>query len=168
VLAGALTEDGSRLAASSAILQLGRAALPALVSIAKASGPFPAYESHASRKERRSVLELIAMIGIRTKDWPSLRSLVRDSDPRVSFLACKICIEFGPRRERPEAERRIGQLMFHSDAKLEDEIEAYLGLQPIGVARDGNPAMASSGTSSAVRHLQRITRFLRGIFRPDY
>ncbi|OJU04555.1 MAG: hypothetical protein BGN87_08305 [Rhizobiales bacterium 65-79] len=170
VLAGALTEDGSRQAAAAAILQLGRAALPTLIPIAKAGGPFPAYESHVSRKKRKGVLELIETIGIRTKDWPSLRSLVRDSDPQVAFVACRICMEFGPRRERSGAERRMGQLLLQSDAKLEDEIETYLGLQPVRMAAgDDNPSRAGAGTSSAMRHLlQGITRFLRGIFRLDH
>lgn len=127
-LIDALEDDASRQSAQSALKGMGRTVRPALVASANRRLPTPDRESESSLRRRRSALVLLAEIGLSRETWPELRSLVRDKDPRMAVLACKLCLAYAPTRERRAAVGRLNELLPGADWMLRQEIEACLAV----------------------------------------
>ncbi len=134
VLIDALEDDTSRQAAEVALRRLGRPVRSALVSSAKLQSPSSEHESESSLRRRRSALGLLCEIGISQRIWPALRSLMYDTDAKVSFLSCQVCLLSARASERSHAVRRLIGLLPGSDWMLRDEIENVL-ITHIDVAR---------------------------------
>ena len=108
-LLAALAEDESRPSAEVALLGLGAAARDALAAAARRR---PLDEDSESRlRQRRSALALLLQIGVEPRQWPRLREIMQDRDPKAQQLACRICLAFAPESERTEAVVRLKQLM---------------------------------------------------------
>jgi hypothetical protein len=164
VLIDALEDDASRQAAEVALKRLGRPVRSALVSSAKLRSPSSEHESESSLRRRRSTLRLLHEIGISQRIWPALRSLMHDTDAKVSCLSCQLCLLNARAREKSNAVRRLIGLLPGSDWMLRDEIENVL-IKHIDIARrliDGcvqdvaDAAKGTSGESSTERVLHRV------------
>ena len=108
-LLAALAEDESRPSAEVALLGLGAAARDALAAAARRR---PLDEDSESRlRQRRSALALLLQIGVEPRQWPQLREIMQDRDPKAQQLACRISLAFAPESERAEAVVRLKQLM---------------------------------------------------------
>lgn len=126
ILVEALAEDGCRITAEAALRKLGPVARPALLQTAVLCLPSEQDESDSSLRRRRSALALLAEMGVRQEDWPILRHLIQDTDPRIAARVCKICLACGSMPERREAIRRLRDLLARADVVLADEIEKAL------------------------------------------
>jgi hypothetical protein len=164
VLIDALEDDASRQASEAALKRLGRPIRSALVSSAKLRSPSSEHEGESSRRRRRSALRLLREIGISQRIWPALRSLMHDTDAKVSFLSCQICLLNACASEKRKAVRRLISLLPGSDWMLRDEIENVL-ITHIDIARrvidgyvhDGaDAAKGIAGESSTERVLRRV------------
>ena len=95
-LIAALEDDASRGSAEAALMKIGRAARTALITSARARRPSSGCESESSLRRRRSALKLLGLIGISRRTWIELRGLVRDKDPKLAFLACRLGLPNAP------------------------------------------------------------------------
>ncbi|MGH6817266.1 MAG: HEAT repeat domain-containing protein [Methylovirgula sp.] len=120
-----LADDDSRPAAEAALQNLGAAASQALMTVAT----FPAAEEHegdSRLRQRRSALRLLAEIGIERQAWPVLRHVLRDRDPTLRMLACRLCLAAAPQAEKPKAVRQLIAFMDKADWLLLPEIQDCL------------------------------------------
>jgi hypothetical protein len=124
-LIAALEDDASRGAAETALVKMGRMARAALIISARDRQPSSEYESESSLRRRRSALKLLGLIGL-SKAWFDLRGLVRDDDPQVSFLACRLGLANAPADELRDIVARLQSLWTGADWMLRDEIEGSL------------------------------------------
>jgi hypothetical protein len=127
-LINALEEDASRLTAENALRKLGERARTALLHAADQRLPSRLQESESSVRRRRSALRLLADIGIRRRDWASLRPLLQDHDPNVAVLACRICFAYGPVADWGIATRSLIVLLAHEDWILRENAESCLAM----------------------------------------
>jgi HEAT repeat protein len=122
----ALAEDESRPAAEAALRTFGPFARQALAVAACQSSPSLERESESRLRQRRSALELLAEIGIQPEAWPIFRNLMRDQDPKITVLACKICLVCAPETEKREAISGLISLLPRGDFVLKQDIERCL------------------------------------------
>ncbi|GEM_PF-1208245 len=114
----ALAEDESRFAAEAALRKFGAHAQQALIVAACKDSPSLDRESESRLRQRRSALELLAEHGIEPEQWPVLRNLMQDEDPKIAVLACKICLLSAPETEKCEAVLRLKDLRPSADFVL--------------------------------------------------
>jgi hypothetical protein len=79
----ALEDDMCREAAESGLRKLGPAAKRALLLSAVTPLPNAGEETPSSLRRRRSVLGLVAEIGVERRNWAELRPLLAESDPEL-------------------------------------------------------------------------------------
>jgi hypothetical protein len=106
-LVGALAEDELRPIAEAALRLFGRAAAPELFRAAVHSNDPERPESETDRRARRSALRVLLEIGVSRKEWPLLRPLMQDEDPRIAMLACIACARVGTPLDRANAASRL-------------------------------------------------------------
>lgn len=124
----ALTEDESRFAAEAALRKFGARGHQALIVAACKDSLSLDRESESRLRQRRSALELLAENGIQPEQWPVLRNLMQDEDPKIAVLACKICLLGAPETEKCEAVSRLKDLLPSADFVLGQEIEHCLAI----------------------------------------
>lgn len=125
-LVGALGEDDCRLLAEPALIAFGAAALPALIEVATRPSPSAGNESETSIRKRARALTLLRNIGIAMKDWPALRPLLADPWPRITLVACELCLAVAPKSEWHFAVARLLGLLDDAEWRLEAAIEECL------------------------------------------
>jgi hypothetical protein len=123
-LVAALAEDESRPSAEAALLALGAAACDALVAAARRR-PFD-LDSESRLRQRRSALALLLQIGVKPHEWPRLREVMQDRDPKAEQLACRICLACAPESERREAIARLKRLMLTASMTERMDIQRSL------------------------------------------
>jgi len=79
----ALEDDMCRIAAEDGLGRLGPAARNALALSAATPLPNAGEETPSSLRRRRSVLGLVAEIGVERRNWAELRPLLAESDPEL-------------------------------------------------------------------------------------
>jgi HEAT repeat protein len=122
-LIGALYEDYGRRAAEAALLRMGPKALPALLTAAAHPAPSAEWESQSSRRARRSAVQLLTRIGVPFRQRSRLRILMEDADPEVSVHACRAYLASAHDDEKPEAIRRLVELLPRLGWLLSEEVE---------------------------------------------
>ncbi len=126
-LIAALFEDASRPAAELAIRRLGRRARGALLLAGSDRRPSAEEESESSLRRRRSVLSLLIDLGAPTQAMRhAVHELMRDPDPKIAVLSCRLCLAGGPQFPRLYAIRRLMELLASSDWTLDQDIEDCL------------------------------------------
>ncbi len=106
-LISALSEDYSRRAAEAALLRLGSRARPALRRAAARPVPSAEWETPSSRRARRSAVQLLARIGVPSRQRSRFRDLMQDSDAEVAVHACRAYLVSASKDEKPEIIRRL-------------------------------------------------------------
>jgi HEAT repeat protein len=160
----ALSEDGSRLNAETALKKMGAATRPALIAAAIGDSSLHEHESESRLRQRRSALKLLAEMGVSRRIWQAVRHLMGDKDTRIAVLACEICLANGSPSEKSEVVLRLLRLYAGADWTLRDEIERYL-VAHLYIAK--NRASAQLGTlmtqDTAIRNLvERILSRVQG------
>jgi len=107
----ALSEDYSRRAGEIALLQMGSRARAALLRAASRPTPSAEWETQTSRRARRSAVQLLVLIGVQLRQRCRLRVLMEDADAEVSVHACRAYLAWAPEAEKPEALRRLVELL---------------------------------------------------------
>lgn len=125
-LVAALADDASRPTAESALRKLRRRARAALIAVAIGRPPRGERESETQARQRRSALRLLAEMGGLRDTWPSLRSLVQDTDAKIVVLACEICFRSAPAAQWRGCADRLIRLLAQGDWMLRQEIEDCL------------------------------------------
>jgi HEAT repeat protein len=125
-LINALAEDESRAEAEAALREVGALAHDSLI-VEALPDPTPTdRESESRLRQRRSALALLVQSGIRPREWPALRNIMDDRDPRLALLACRLCLSCAPKSERREAIARLRSLLPGADIPLRLDIEQSL------------------------------------------
>ncbi len=110
--ARALTNSSDeRRAGEIALLQMGSRARAALLRAASRPTPSAEWETQTSRRARRSAVQLLALIGVQLRQRCRLRVLMEDADAEVSVHACRAYLAWAPEAEKPEALRRLVELL---------------------------------------------------------
>lgn len=122
----ALEDDFYRPAAEEAFRKLGAAAREALMLSALTPLPGQASESRSSLRRRKSALGLVDEIGIREEDWPTLRSLIEESDPEIVTGAARLGIRYAGPEESKAITHRLLAVLPAAEWFLQDEIERCL------------------------------------------
>jgi hypothetical protein len=166
LLIEALSEDGSRLVAEAALKKMGAMTRSALIETAIRHSSLHEHESESRLRQRRSVLKLLAEMGVSRRIWQAVRHLMRDKDTRIAVLACEICLAKGSPSEKSEAVLRLLRLYASADWTLRDEIERYL-VAHLYTAKNTAAGAAQLGTlmtqDNAIRNLvERILSRVQG------
>jgi hypothetical protein len=123
----ALEDDICRLPAEEALSAIGEPAREALMLSATTSLPAGDAESPSSLLRRRSVIRVLAGIGIRREDWPRLRSLLQEEDAEIVVLACVVAVHSGiPEAKEPGISRLLAVCGTAPWFVLEDVVECLL------------------------------------------
>jgi hypothetical protein len=122
----ALEDDASRGSAEAALVKMGQAARTALIISERRRRPSFGCESESSLRRRRSALKLLGLIEILRRNWLELQDLVRDKDPKLSFLACRLGLPKAPEAEPQDIVARLLSLWASADWMLREEIEQSL------------------------------------------
>jgi hypothetical protein len=125
-LINALAEDESREEAEAALREVDALAHDSLI-VAAIPDPAPTdRESESRLRQRRSALALLVQSGVRPGEWPVLRDIMDDRDPRLALLACRLCLSCAPKSERRKAIARLRSLLPGADIPLRLDIEQSL------------------------------------------
>jgi len=119
----ALSEDYSRRAGEIALLQMGSRARAALLMAASRPAPSAEWEAQTSLRARRSAVQLLARIGVPSRQRSRLRALMEDADPEVRVHACRAYLASAPEEEKPEAIQRLVELLPRLGWLLCEEVE---------------------------------------------
>lgn len=122
----ALAEDESRFDVEVALRGVAPFAREALIAAASRRTEHPERESESRLRQRRNALAILVQIGIRSGDWPRLRAIMEDPDPRLSAFACQLCLTCAAKTERRDAVVRLRRLLSLADIPLRLEIEQSL------------------------------------------
>jgi HEAT repeat protein len=129
LLTRALSEDEVRATAEAVLRSFGRAARPQLIRAANLSKDRLQPRNETNLRARRSAIRTLLDIGVTRRDWPLLRPLMRDEDPRIAILACLACARVGTAADRLDATARLAPLRTSGDwlqRQQIDEIAASL------------------------------------------
>jgi hypothetical protein len=107
----ALSEDYSRRAAEAALLQLGSKARTALLKAAMRPVPSAEWESPSSCRARRSAVQLLVKLGVSPRRRQQVHDLMNDRDAEVALHACRAYLASAPAEEKPDAVRRVVELV---------------------------------------------------------
>jgi len=160
-----LEEDFTRHAAEQALRRLRRPARAALLEAAIRRLPSEARESVSSKRRRCSALGLIAEFGpLGKKTWLPLRPLMRDEDPAIAAIACRICLSMASNDEKAAAIWRLTNLLATADWLLSGEIEDCL-VTHFDFAEKivGELLSRADAISEAGSHRLPLTRALRRV-----
>ncbi len=122
----ALEDDLCRLPAEQALAAMGERAREALILSASARLPSGGDESPSSLRRRRSVLNVLAEIGIRERDWPGLRGLLEEDDPEIVVRVCGLAVKTGIREAASRGAERLIGIAGHAQWFLLEDIAACL------------------------------------------
>jgi hypothetical protein len=122
-LISALSEDYSRRAAEAALLRLGSRARPALLRAAARPVPSAEWENPSSRRARRSAVQLLARIGIPSRQRSRFRDLMQDRDPEVAVHACRACLASASKDDKTDIIGRLIALIPSVGWLLCEEVE---------------------------------------------
>ncbi len=125
-LIDALAEDVSRPEAEAALREMASLAHDALIVAALRDPTRPERESDSRLRQRRSALALLVQTGVRSSEWPALRRIMEDQDPKLMVLACELCLACAPNTDRREAIVRLRRLLPSADLPLRLDIEQCL------------------------------------------
>jgi hypothetical protein len=164
ILVAALGEDFSRSAAEDGLAMLGASARQTLAAAATSRQPSPEWESPSSLRRRRSAIRLLLKIGVDSKDWPSLRPLIQESDPTLAFFACKLSLASSDSSDRAKIIRRLITLLKGADWFLARDIEDCL-VQYFPEAQEFVNGALRDRTrhSSHEEHVRRLDRVLHRV-----
>jgi len=144
LLIRALSEDEVRPTAEAVLRSFGRAPRPLLIRAANPSKDRVQPRNETNLRARHSAIRILLDIGVTRRDWPLLRPLLRDEDPRIAILACMACAGVGAAADRLDAAARLALLRSRGDwlqRQQIDEIAARLAAKRSakrGRAVDGN------------------------------
>jgi hypothetical protein len=133
-LAAALAEDGTRPVAEAALIGIGEACVPALITVATSRPPEGELEYSISARKRRSALKVLNEIGVSPSAWQELRQLMSDRDKWISALACELALRSGTPQEQEESNERLRALRRTADVWLLMHIDAVLEQRATGNA----------------------------------
>lgn len=85
--------------AEDALLQIGRIAIPELISAASKPQGNGEPEVPSNLQRRQSALRVLRGMNLRHEDWPLIRPLSHDGDPEVRVHACIIGLSFASEAE---------------------------------------------------------------------
>jgi len=122
----ALAEDECRPEAEAALQKMASLAHDALIVAALQDPTRKDRESESRLRQRRSALALLVQTGVRSSEWPALRNIMEDQDPKLMVLACRLCLACAPELERREAIDRLRRLLPSADLPLRLDIEHCL------------------------------------------
>jgi hypothetical protein len=125
-LIDALVEDESRPEAEAALREMGPLAKDALIAAALQDPARRAGESESRLRQRRSALALLVQTGVRPSDWPALRKIMEERDPKLVQLGCQLCLTCAPKSEGRKAIVRLRRLLPGADLPLRLDIEQSL------------------------------------------
>ncbi len=140
ILIASLADDDARPAAAAALREFGDRARQALLCAAASTVHEPGYERACSRRGRRSALQLLRALGIEREDWPIVRELIKDPDPRIALVACDIALDL--RMAADETVRRLVAMTSSTDIFLNLEIEDCL-VRHYEIAHDTTQSLLS-------------------------
>jgi hypothetical protein len=159
VLVAALGEDACRRAAEGALVKLGKRGRKALITALR---PQPAAGGESELRARRALLEVLLAIGIDAGTWPSLGHLMRDDDPKIRLLACRICLAYVEPTEKEKTVQHLVSMLPRVDWMMREEIEACL-VDHFDIARSTIDALLAASGNDAVemRCFRRVKRRAR-------
>ena len=123
LLIRALSEDEVRPTAEAVLRSFGHAARPQLIRAANPSKDRVQPESETNLRGRRSAIRVLLDIGVTRRDWPLLRPLMQDEDPRIAILACMACAGVGTAADRLGAAARLAPLRSLGDWPQRQQID---------------------------------------------
>lgn len=126
-LIDSLAEDFARPAAEKALEALGTRARGALVRTALDQSEAAGGTTESNTRRRIGALNVLMEMDHFTHELSrQLLPLVDDADMRIAILACRLCLDAGPPKDRPRAIRRLLVLLPTADWLQEHEIEDCL------------------------------------------
>jgi HEAT repeat protein len=125
-LINALMEDECREQAEAALQEVDTLAHDPLIVAALPDRTQTERESESRLRQRRSALALLVQSGVRPGEWPALRNIMDDRDPRLALLACRLCLTYAPKSDRRKAIARLRSLLPGADIPLRVDIEQSL------------------------------------------
>ena len=112
-----------RPTAEAVLRSFGHAARPQLIRAANPSKDRVQPESETNLRGRRSAIRVLLDIGVTRRDWPLLRPLMQDEDPRIAILACMACAGVGTAADRLGAAARLAPLRSLGDWPQRQQID---------------------------------------------
>jgi HEAT repeat protein len=125
-LIDALAEDESRPRAEVALREVAALAHDALIAASLRDPAHRDHESESRLRQRRSAVALLVQTGVQPGEWPALRDIMEDQDPKLAQLACELCLNYAPEAERRQAIVRLRRLLPSADILLRLDIEESL------------------------------------------
>lgn len=112
--------------AEEALRKVDQAAYRELLAAARRPEPSEEYESPSSLCRRRTVLRLLAELGVSADDWPHLSPLQDDRDPEIVIRACRIALAVPQENENILAVSRLVGMLCDVPWFLRIEMEDWL------------------------------------------
>ena len=155
-------EDGMcRMAAEGALRRLGARARPALILSAISPLPNADEETPSSLIRRRTVLNIVADLGVGTNDWIELRPLLAEHDPEILVRIAIIASTAANSADRSQAASRLLEVLpripWHASKDAE---QALLALNPESVAPLTTERHRRSSASAGTRAADEVLRML--------
>lgn len=126
ILVAALEEDDAWIYSATALQRLGVKAHAELVRAAAIAQPSAVDESPSSIRRRRRALDVLANATLSPDHSLALSKLIDDGDPRIAFLACKICLQISGANNSGHAVQRLRELRRDADWILAKDIDHCL------------------------------------------
>jgi hypothetical protein len=157
----ALEDDMCREAAEAGLRKLGPAARSALLLSAAAPLPNAEEETPSSLRRRRSVLGLLAEIGVERQGWEELRPLLAERDPELLARLAQIASYVADPTDRASvAEGLVGALGRLPWFVWEEAEEALVALAPESVPAIDAELIRRSLKGPLVRARDEVLRTL--------
>lgn len=112
--------------AEEALRKAGQTAYRQLLAAARSPEPSEEYESPSSLCRRRTVLRLLAELGVSADDWPYLSPLQDDRDPEIVIRAHRIALAVSQENVNILVVRQLVGMLSHVPWFLRIEMESWL------------------------------------------
>jgi hypothetical protein len=157
----ALEDDLCRQAAEDGLRALGPAARSALLLSAVARLPHAEEETPSSLCRRRSVLGLLAEIGVERRNWAELRPLLAERDPELLAKLARIASSIADPRDRASSAVALVGVLGHLPWFVWKEAEeALVKLAPESVPAIDAELIRRSSKAPLVRARDEVLRTL--------
>jgi len=157
----ALEDDLCRPAAEEGLRRLGSGARRALELSALTPLPAAGEETPSSLCRRRSVLGLLAEMGVDEGSWPELRPILGERDPELLVRGAQLAATAGGSEDRSTAARRlVSVLPLVPWYRMNDAEEALVRLKPESIPPVEEERNRRSAKPPAARAADEILRFL--------
>ena len=165
----ALEDDFCRAAAEAGLRKLGLRARGALLFSAITPMPNAGEETPASLCRRRSVLMLLAEMGVEPRHWAELRAILRDEDPEIVARIAQIAAAVADSADRRAAAGKLiailGRVPWHLAKEAETALvtlapESWPAIEAELNRRSANPRRAGD---EVLRLLLRVEATLQPI-----